>query len=79
MLSSTSARMLRRAVAAPASRRAMSTTHSFDISGSFEVSSWLVYFGLVIVGDDVLLEEACRVLFIMAADDGKLFVGCLFV
>ncbi len=37
MLSSTSARMLRRAVANPASRRAMSTSHTFDIAGSFEV------------------------------------------
>lgn len=40
MLSSTSARMLRRAVAMPASRRAMSTSHTFDISGSFETHNF---------------------------------------
>ena len=56
MLSSTSARMLRRAVAMPASRRAMSTTHSFDISGSFEVSSWLVRLLLLLLLMLVLLR-----------------------
>ncbi len=40
MLASTSTRVLRRAVASPASRRAMSTSHTFDITGSFEVSRW---------------------------------------